>query len=315
MINKNNRKYIIIAGIFIILLLFIISIPYYLTYIAPFNRTIVTVDGESVSMRDFLKRVITDKSDPMAMLQSITNEQLIKQAAPGFGIKVTDENIDDELRRIASNGGEDLSDIEFREWYRQQLNNSGMKDSQYRERMRVALMTQQLQNYLAKRVPDRAEQVHLHIIVIKEYKEALDVVERLKAGEDFGSVAREVSIDPGSKDKGGDIGWVPVSVSIFKDMLASTEINEIVGPLPYYPNAGGFSRTNKTEPDAFNIIKVSERDKSRLVPDSFMEVLKANALQEWLQEEVKNHEIKYNFNSEIYAWINWQLQKRGSSSN
>jgi peptidyl-prolyl cis-trans isomerase D len=35
-----------------------------------------------------------------------------------------------------------------------------------------------------------------------------DVIKRAKAGEDFGKLAREVSEDPGSKDKGGDLGLV-----------------------------------------------------------------------------------------------------------
>ena len=34
------------------------------------------------------------------------------------------------------------------------------------------------------------------------------VIKRAKAGEDFGKLAREVTEDPGSKDKGGDLGWV-----------------------------------------------------------------------------------------------------------
>ncbi|WP_298426174.1 peptidylprolyl isomerase [Rhodoblastus sp.] len=49
------------------------------------------------------------------------------------------------------------------------------------------------------------EEVHaLHILVPTE-KEAQDVEKRLKAGEDFGKLADELSKDPGSK--GGDLGW------------------------------------------------------------------------------------------------------------
>jgi peptidyl-prolyl cis-trans isomerase C len=43
-----------------------------------------------------------------------------------------------------------------------------------------------------------------HILVEKE-DEAKSVVQRLKAGEDFARVAKEVSKDPGSE--GGDLGW------------------------------------------------------------------------------------------------------------
>jgi peptidyl-prolyl cis-trans isomerase D len=36
----------------------------------------------------------------------------------------------------------------------------------------------------------------------------VDVIRRAKAGEDFAKLARENSEDPGSRDKGGDLGWV-----------------------------------------------------------------------------------------------------------
>src|SRR4029434_9605140 len=35
-----------------------------------------------------------------------------------------------------------------------------------------------------------------------------EAIKRAKGGEDLGKMAREMSEDPGSKDKGGDLGWV-----------------------------------------------------------------------------------------------------------
>lgn len=42
----------------------------------------------------------------------------------------------------------------------------------------------------------------------KARAKAADVIRRVQAGEDFGKVAGEMSEDPGSKGKGGDLGWV-----------------------------------------------------------------------------------------------------------
>lgn len=45
-----------------------------------------------------------------------------------------------------------------------------------------------------------------HILLASE-TEAKDVIAQLNKGGDFSKIAKEKSIDPGSKEKGGDLGW------------------------------------------------------------------------------------------------------------
>ena len=43
-------------------------------------------------------------------------------------------------------------------------------------------------------------------VLVKKQSEALAILERLKKGEGFANLARELSIDKGSGKKGGDLG-------------------------------------------------------------------------------------------------------------
>jgi len=73
------------------------------------------------------------------------------------------------------------------------------------------------------------------------------VIKRARAGEDFAKLAREVSEDPGSKDKGGDLGWVGTGIMVppFEQALFALKKGE-VSPEPV--------RT----PFGFHAIKVSD---------------------------------------------------------
>jgi peptidyl-prolyl cis-trans isomerase C len=44
-------------------------------------------------------------------------------------------------------------------------------------------------------------------ILVKKHSEALQVIERIKKGESFADLARELSIDRGSAKRGGDLGF------------------------------------------------------------------------------------------------------------
>lgn len=63
-----------------------------------------------------------------------------------------------------------------------------------------------------------------HHILVKEETEAQSIIDKLKKGEKFAELAKQ-SIDPGSKENGGDLGWAASSnyVKPFADALAALE--------------------------------------------------------------------------------------------
>jgi parvulin-like peptidyl-prolyl isomerase len=147
------------------------------------------------------------------------------------------------------------------------------------------------------------------MIVVTDYDVAQDTAARLAAGEDFASVAQDVSVDTGSGDNGGDLGWLPpVIISDYGNLIASLEIGGVTAPLAYYSESTT-SSTSSTTPSAYYIFMVSEKESDRELDDDNLVILQNMALDLWLDEEIPKHEITYDFDSEMYSWMCWQLEK------
>ena len=62
---------------------------------------------------------------------------------------------------------------------------------------------------------------------------AEDVIKQLKAGAKFADLAKKYSGDPGSKDKGGELGTITKGQTVkpFEDAVFSAKVGDIVGPV------------------------------------------------------------------------------------
>ncbi|MFQ5824930.1 MAG: peptidylprolyl isomerase [bacterium] len=68
---------------------------------------------------------------------------------------------------------------------------------------------------------------------IAKWDLAKSLLERVKSGEDFGELAEIYSEDPGSKEKGGDLGFFGKGAMIkeFEEAAFATKVGDIVGPI------------------------------------------------------------------------------------
>ena len=71
-----------------------------------------------------------------------------------------------------------------------------------------------------------------HVLVNKQ-SEALSIIERLKKGESFDKLAKELSIDKGSGKRGGDLGFFGrgVMVKPFEVVSFKLEKNQVSEPV------------------------------------------------------------------------------------
>jgi foldase protein PrsA len=172
---------------------------------------VATVNGQPISRSDFNTRL---ESSPMGrtVLQQLVQETLIEQYAKNNSITVTDADVDAREAQIKANfpsGSWDemlkargLSEADVRSALREQLilDKALAKD--------VTITPKQIQDYFNKNRSsfDKPEQVTARHILVPNLALANQVEGDLKAGQNFADLAKKYSTDPGSKDKGGDLG-------------------------------------------------------------------------------------------------------------
>ena len=135
-----------------------------------------------------------------------------------------------------------------------------------------ALYRKEVQALVTADVTHEAEQVWARHILVADLPSAQAVSSLLQNGLDFAALAADYSIDPGSKDKGGDLGWFGsgAMVAEFETAAFSLDIGEISQPV-------------QTQ-NGFHIIQVLGHENRPLTAEEYQSALDA-AFTTWLEEQ------------------------------
>lgn len=77
------------------------------------------------------------------------------------------------------------------------------------------------------------EEVRARHVLVEGEEDAKKIIARVKAGEDFGKIAKEVSKDPGSGAEGGDLGYFTKDrmVPEFAEAAFAAKVGDVAGPV------------------------------------------------------------------------------------
>lgn len=201
------------------------------------NPPAARVNGTALSMTDLNKRIDLlaagmakntqiAKQPTREELASVVVEQFVVQnvligLATDKKITATSADVDaqvEEFRTVVSQNTKD----EFDTVIRDQLGFDGAKDVGFREFCTYFVLQKRLAETLVTTDTVRADltaslteqskstelQAHSAHILVAEESLAISITNELNNGGDFAALAAQHSIDPGSKDNGGDLGWV-----------------------------------------------------------------------------------------------------------
>ena len=314
--KSSGKKTAIIASVvFLFIIAISVVVGLYFSIWKDLWRPIIQVNDETISMDYFIRRMkyLDNTDDIQGMLETVTQEEFIRQEAAGLGIEVTPDEVDEYIRDIARGENETISESEFKAWYRDILNEIKLSDAEYREWIRTILLAGRLHEHLIEMIPTVAEQVHLQVIILPSYEDAEAAKARIEEGEDFSELARELSIDEETAEQGGDAGWWPyggglhLAIEFVAFNLEIGEVSDLIGI--------------DEENQIYAICMVTEKQSAREVEEEKLESIKDVIFQEWLyyQWETVDYqwigmdwsdaEQRYVIGSKTSAWINLQLLK------
>lgn len=269
-------------GAVVILVAVVIAVfGYYQTQIRPKGETVVQVGDRSFSLRYIERRLryeVRDfpSQDPQLLSnllsqvpQQVEREELMRQGAPEKGVDLSDEAIDAEIRR-REDVPEGADRIAFAAKYRDAVRDSGLSTDGYRDVIAADLAEEALRTIFEEEAPQTAEQARFRVIVLATEDEAKAALERIRNGEDFAAVAKEVSQDAGSRDNGGEFDWTPRGTleSALDEAVFSLDVGQVSDVI------SGSS--------ALFIVQVLERQADRETTPEQRSTLAIQAMEGWI---------------------------------
>jgi foldase protein PrsA len=192
------------------------------------------------------------------------DQVLIEQSAMARGIKVTDAQVDAEIKRMR---GDDQA--RFDAW----LAENGLTPESLRQQVRIDLLTAAVRDAVTTSVSRKVLQVHVRHILTSNESVAQTALAQIKQGQKFDAVAKKYSEDESTRNKGGDLGFLPQGAM-------PPSFDQVAFSL----KAGQVSDIVRSE-FGFHIIQVIEIDPQHQVSDELWPVVQQHAFETWLADQ------------------------------
>ena len=333
--SRRQRIAIVVGAVLILVIVGVVLAGVYQQFILPPRVMAGDVRGVRFSMGDLVERIrvlqginryqggqVDFSRIPFQLLTDLLHAEILRQAAPGLGIDVTETQIDNAIRdqfRPEPEPGQEADDpqlaaqldAEFDNIYKNFLTQVNLTDGAYRRMMEERLHQSALFGIMLASLPEEAPQIELQAIAMGLNSNASPeaVRERLILGQDFGSVSREVS---GSD---GYIGWVPEGAFPEFDsyLFGETEVAEdgTTTRKPASLEQGEIS-TPIYEGETIFIIQAIGGPETRDVETQMLFQMASARVEEWKDEQLARGSeegwVKINFDSNRYAWVTDQVR-------
>jgi len=240
------------------------------------------INGEAITLAEFqaelarYQLVVTTQTKPVeettpeeTVLDEMIATTLLAQGAAENGFTLSDEELQSRLDDLSNKMGGQES---MNSW----LSTNQYSLDEFKKLYRLGILSAWMRDKITSEVPTVADQVHVRHILLLAESEAQSVLQQVRSGVDFATIAEQY--DPITK---GDLGWFP------RGYLVQPLVEEAAFTL----QPGGVSEVIHTDA-GYHIIQVIERDEQHaLTPDAYA-TLQHIALKQWLEDRIQSSQIE-----------------------
>lgn len=276
----------------------VITLALLLIFATAFSKTetAASVNGEKIT-KDELNTKLTEMYGADTLDSLITNK-VIEMEADKQKVKVTGNEIDEELTKLQdSYGGEEA--------FAAALEQNKVSIDRIREDIQTYLLAEkmikpsikvteeEMKTYFEenKESFDQKEQVKASHILVEDEATAKKVKKELESGKDFAELAKEYSTDASNAAKGGDLGYFGKGemAKEFEEAAFGMKVGEVSAPV-------------KTD-FGYHIIKVADKKAAKTaVFEEHKEEIKESLFDQkiqteypnWLEKKKADYKIKRN---------------------
>ena len=324
--QASGPRLLAAVAVTVLVLVGVVGFSYYRTSIQPGREWTAKIDGEVImTMNDVVQAVKAARlqsgevgdaaslaASPYQVLETAIRNTLVHDAAPGFDVTVSREDVDKVLRdRFFPTTAPGVSvehdqlEREYAERYRKFLTDADIGDDEYREGIAGLLYTRLMRDVLGEQLASESPQREtLWIRLPSNYQNVEEIVGSLRAGADMGQMAIQVSQDPypaGQNNRPAYAGSVPFGAvpDIDGILFGARDRVDAAGALA----VGEVSDSVVTPTGTYIVMPISPIEVGPVTSADMEARLKQSALARWVEREREQRRVELRMDSERYAWV------------
>lgn len=221
---EKKQLWYVIAGLAILNVITLVLLLVKPAFLEGNKESVAEIGKETISRQEWLTEL--EERYGEETLRDLIDQEVVKQMADDYDIKVSDKAVDRELTIYKAMYSSSGNEPKTEDKWKQQIKYSLLLEELLTKDVKVSEEDMKAYYEQNNSLFDIPASYHLSQIVVETKKEADAAVKELKEGSSFAAMAMERSIDEFSANQGGDIGFINE-----EDELVAPQVVEVAKSL------------------------------------------------------------------------------------